>query len=81
MTSPIPKLNMFMQGAALQNVGAVRTAMPQSATGGTTLSGNPFASMNSENTVGVNTNIGVGDVSYVSNQLGKSGTARTLAFA
>lgn len=79
MVSSIDKLNMFTQTPAIQGIGAVKSGSTQ-ATGGETSSNNPFAATKS-NTVGINTNIGVGDTSYVSNQLGKSGIGRTLAFA
>lgn len=76
----VGKINPFMQNMqAIQSTGAIKAKNAQ-ATGG-----NPAQSSSSinqkANTVGVNTNIGVGDVSYLPNQLGKSGKATTLAFA
>lgn len=79
MVSPVPALNLFTQAAPIQGINPTKSGMPQAAA--KEFSGeNPFAPSKS-NTVGVNTNIGVGDTSYVANQLGRSGTARTLAFA
>lgn len=72
--------NLFNQALAMQAINPTKAVSGQtySGTSENTMSGNnPF----SGETVGVNTNIGVGDVSYVSNQLGRSGTARTLGFA
>lgn len=73
-------LNLFSQASGMQAINPTKSvgAKPFSgATGGSAQSNNPFKG----ETVGVNTNIGVGDTSFVSNQLGRSGMAKTLAFA
>ena len=74
-------LNLFNQASAMQAINPTKAVGGQSSSGSSgsaTSGGNPFAG----ETVGVNTNVGVGDVSYVSGQMGKpSGMARTLGFA
>lgn len=80
MTVDKVNLNLFSQASGMQAIQPTKSvkARPFSGeSGGSTSSNNHFEG----ETVGVNTNIGVGDTSFVSNQLGKSGMARTLAFA
>ena len=79
--------NPFFQGiqatpAVKRQVGGANVSAPKS------VSGNPFVNAvntNKEfagNTVGVNTNIGIGETSYTAPQAGyKAGIGRTLAFA
>lgn len=80
MVSAANKLNLFSQASAMQAIAPTKAVGGQSSSGinnDSNSGNNPFSSK----TVGINTSIGVGDSSYVSNQLGKSGMGKTLAFA
>lgn len=74
------KLNLFSQKPAVHGVGAIKSGENHSTgvSSGSSAGNNPFGG----NTVGVNTNIGVGDSMNIPAQAGKkAGLGRTLGFA
>ena len=77
----IDKLNLFTQSASIKPVGAAKEVQGQSfagVSGGSASANNPFGA----STVGINSNIGVGDTMFTSAQAGKkAGMGRTLGFA
>lgn len=82
MAFSIDKLNFLGQAAGMQGIQPVKQlgAEPTKGepTGASEKSNNPF----SKGTVGVNTNIGVGDMMNISAQAGKkAGVGKTLGFA
>lgn len=71
--------NIFAQGTKFAGIKPIKAASSETSSGGGASAG---SSKPSGNTIGVNTNIGVGESMFTAGQAGKpGGVARTLAFA
>lgn len=77
----IDKLNLFAQTSGMQAIAPTKAVggQPSAEVAGGASSDNPFSK---EGTVGINTNIGIGDTMSIAPQAGKkAGIGKTLAYA